>query len=67
MLYDVFLSHNHADKDWTRALFERLSGMDYDGRMLRAWLDERVLDPGNLSSSASSRRRWTARTGWHSS
>jgi hypothetical protein len=22
MLYDVFLSHNHADKDWTRALRE---------------------------------------------
>lgn len=50
MLYDVFLSHNHADKDWTRALFERLSQTDYDGRMLRAWLDERVLDPGSLSS-----------------
>jgi len=50
MFYDVFLSHNHADKDWTRGLFERLSRMDYDGRMLRAWLDERVLDPGSLSS-----------------
>jgi hypothetical protein len=51
MLYDVFLSHNHADKDWTRALFEILSATDYDGRALRAWLDERVLDPGNLSSA----------------
>jgi hypothetical protein len=50
MLYDVFLSHNHADKDWTRALFEKLSAVDYDGRTRRAWLDERVLDPGNLSS-----------------
>jgi hypothetical protein len=50
MLYDVFLSHNHADQDWTRALFENLSQTDYDGRMLRAWLDERVLDPGSLSS-----------------
>jgi TIR domain len=50
MLYDVFLSHNRADKDWTRALFETLSRTDYDGRMLRAWLDERVLDPGSLSS-----------------
>jgi hypothetical protein len=50
MLYDVFLSHSHADKEWTHALFERLSRTDYDGRMLRAWLDERVLDPGSLSS-----------------
>jgi TIR domain-containing protein len=51
MLYDVFLSHSHVDKDWARALFERLSTTDYDGRNLRAWLDARILDPGNLSSA----------------
>lgn len=51
MLHDVFLSHSHADRDWTRALFNRLSATDYDGRPLRAWLDARVLDPGNLSSA----------------
>lgn len=51
MRYDAFLSHNHADKVWTRALFDHLSAMDYDGRALRIWLDERVLDPGNPASA----------------
>ncbi len=51
MSYDVFLSHSHADKLWTRDLYESLATTDYNGRMLRAWLDERVLDPGNLSSA----------------
>ena len=51
MSYDVFLSHSHVDKVWTRDLYDRLATTDYNGRMLRAWLDERVLDPGNLSSA----------------
>ncbi len=50
MQYDVFLSHNHADKAWARRLFETLGRRDYNGRNLRPWLDERVLDPGELSS-----------------
>src|ERR1044072_2340897 len=51
MSYDVFLSHSHADKAWTHDLYERLATTDYNGRAVRAWLDERVLDPGNLSSA----------------
>ena len=51
MSYDVFLSHSHVDKEWTRGLFDLLSNADYNSRALRAWLDERVLDPGNLSSA----------------
>jgi hypothetical protein len=51
MSYDVFLSHSHVDKLWTRELYESLATTNYNGRMLRAWLDERVLDPGNLSSA----------------
>lgn len=51
MRYDVFLSHSHADGDWTRSLFNAISSTDYDGRNVRAWLDERVLDPGVLSSA----------------
>jgi hypothetical protein len=50
MGYDVFLSHNYADKAWTRELYDRLARTDYNGRMLRAWLDEQVLDPGNPAS-----------------
>lgn len=49
--YDVFLSHSHVDKDWTRALYDHLAGSDYNGRMLRPWLDQEVLDPGALASS----------------
>jgi hypothetical protein len=51
MSYDAFLSHSHVDKVWTRKLCDRLATTDYNGRMLRAWLDQRVLDPGNLSSA----------------
>jgi len=50
--YDVFISHNHADKDWTRILTERISKVDYLGRLLRPWLDEQFLDPGNLGQNA---------------
>ncbi len=51
MSYDVFLSHSHVDKDWTRALHDAISRVEYFGRALRVWLDARVLDPGNLSSA----------------
>jgi hypothetical protein len=44
------LSHSHADRDWTRALFRELAHTDYNGRVLRPWLDREVLDPGALSS-----------------
>jgi hypothetical protein len=49
--YDVFLSHSHIDKDSTRALYDHLAGSDYNGRKLRPWLDQEVLDPGTLASS----------------
>ena len=51
MNYDVFLSHSHVDKVWTRELCDRLAKADYNGRNLRAWLDVHVLDPGDLSSA----------------
>lgn len=44
--YDVFLSHNRADKDWVRELARELMSVDCRGRPLRPWLDEQVLDPG---------------------
>ena len=44
--YDLFLSHNWADKDWVRKLAIRLADHSYNGRTLRPWLDEQVLDPG---------------------
>jgi hypothetical protein len=50
--YDAFLSHNHADKAWVRTLAERLAGVDFRGRPLRPWLDEQVLDPGDLGQKA---------------
>lgn len=45
--YDVFISHNHADKPWAHALADRLATASYNGRMLRPWLDEQFLDPGD--------------------
>ena len=50
MSYDVFLSHNRADKEWVRNLHDSLARHDYNGRNLRTWIDEEVLDPGLLSS-----------------
>jgi hypothetical protein len=41
--YDVFLSHSSADKAAVRELAQRLKG---DG--LRVWLDEWVIQPGDL-------------------
>jgi len=50
--YDAFLSHNHKDKAWVRTLAERLANVDFRGRPLRPWLDEQVLDPGELGQNA---------------
>ncbi|MET0163857.1 MAG: toll/interleukin-1 receptor domain-containing protein [Vicinamibacterales bacterium] len=50
--YDAFLSHNHRDKAWVRTLADRLANVDFRGRPLRPWLDERVLDPGELGQKA---------------
>jgi hypothetical protein len=50
--YDIFISHNRADKEWVRVLAERLAEMEFNGRRLRPWLDERFLDPGQLGSNA---------------
>lgn len=51
MSYDVFLSHNRADKAWTRELCAWLQHTDYNGRSLRAWLDEQVLDPDDPAAN----------------
>jgi len=40
--YDVFLSHNSADKPRVRALAERLRSAG-----LRVWFDEWVIKPGD--------------------
>jgi hypothetical protein len=47
--YDVFISYNHADKAWARDLANRIVNVDFNGRALRPWLDERFLDPGELA------------------
>ena len=49
--YDIFLSHNHVDKEWVRALADRLADCDFNGRALRPWLDQHFLDPGSLGSN----------------
>ncbi|MEM6382588.1 MAG: toll/interleukin-1 receptor domain-containing protein [Pseudomonadota bacterium] len=49
--YDAFLSHSHADRAWVHRLAAALAAHDYNGRPLRPWLDEDVLDPGELSGS----------------
>jgi hypothetical protein len=33
--YDIFLSHNHQDQDWTARRAERLEQEDWQGRKLR--------------------------------
>jgi len=50
--YDLFLSHNRAEKDWVRELANLLADHAYNGRPLRPWLDEQVLDPGELGRKA---------------
>jgi hypothetical protein len=42
-LYDVFLSHNHADKPRVRRLAERLKAAG-----VRVWLDEWVIQAGDI-------------------
>ncbi|MFT3840765.1 MAG: toll/interleukin-1 receptor domain-containing protein [Myxococcaceae bacterium] len=46
-LKDVFLCHNRADKDWTRALGERLEQEDWSGRKLSVFFDEWDIEPGD--------------------
>jgi hypothetical protein len=41
--FDVFLSHNHADKPRVRRLAERLRAAG-----LRVWFDEWVIRPGDI-------------------
>ena len=43
--FDVFLSHNKDDKPKVRKLAERLKGAG-----LRVWLDEWVIQPGDIIS-----------------
>lgn len=43
MSYDVFLSHSHVDKEWTRELQDWLAGTECNGRSLRVSLDQEVL------------------------
>ena len=50
--YDIFISHNRADKEWVRTLADRLAAERYNGRPLRPWLDEQFLDPGDLGSDS---------------
>ena len=50
LFYDVFISHNHADKQWASSLVDRLASHEYNGRPLRPWLDRQFLDPGDLAS-----------------
>ena len=47
--YDVFLSHNHADKPRVRLLAERLklAGVQMEAG-LRLWLDEWVIQAGDI-------------------
>lgn len=47
--YDVFLSHNHADKPRVRRLAERLkaAGVQMEAG-LRLWLDEWVIQTGDI-------------------
>jgi len=41
--YDVFLSHNHADKPQVWRLAERLKAAG-----VKVWLDEWVIEPGDI-------------------
>ena len=50
--YDIFISHNNADKEWASALANRLAAERYNGRPLRPWLDRQYIDPGELASNS---------------
>jgi len=45
--YDVFLSHNRADKDWTRRLAARIERETWQGRTLKVFYDEWDIQPGD--------------------
>ena len=50
--YDAFLSHSHVERAWAHELAERISKVDFHGRPLRPWVDEKFLDPGDLGQEA---------------
>jgi tetratricopeptide (TPR) repeat protein len=44
--YDIFLSHNHHDQEWTTRLAERLEQEDWQGRKLRVFFSPWDIRPG---------------------
>jgi TIR domain/AAA ATPase domain len=44
--YDIFLSHNRADSDWTVQLAQRLERETWKGRPLKVFYSERDIGPG---------------------
>ncbi len=45
--YDVFLSHNRADKEWTRMLAARIERETWNGHALKVFFDEWDIQPGD--------------------
>ncbi|MBI3914524.1 MAG: tetratricopeptide repeat protein [Chloroflexi bacterium] len=45
--YDVFLSHNRADKNWTRMLAARIEREKWNERALKVFFDEWDIQPGD--------------------
>jgi hypothetical protein len=44
--YDIFLSHNKIDEEWTGRLAARLEQEEYDGRKLRVFFSPWHIIPG---------------------
>ncbi|HEX8456232.1 MAG TPA: tetratricopeptide repeat protein [Pyrinomonadaceae bacterium] len=44
--YDIFLSHNHKEQDWTEKLAERLEQEDWQGRKLSVFFSPWDIRPG---------------------
>jgi len=44
--YDIFLSHNHADQEWTAKLAERLESEEWHGRKLKVFFSPWDIRPG---------------------
>jgi TIR domain/NB-ARC domain len=44
--YDIFLSHNHADQEWTSKVAERLEQEDWQGRKLKVFFSPWDIRPG---------------------
>ncbi|HEX8131606.1 MAG TPA: TIR domain-containing protein, partial [Pyrinomonadaceae bacterium] len=44
--YDIFLSHNHKDQEWTARLAERLEQEDWQGRKIRVFFSPWDIIPG---------------------